>query len=219
MQEMLAIAKKRDLAAFLIIESATQAEFQLHMDTSWSCLRIEPDEGKGQGLRIRSQLADYPSKEAQRESLEATVGMIFTALDIMQKWAAGFHELSKTLREKFDIEHTSTVEELTKVRIPKAQEGAPRVMTEETMDLIKAICRDFSAVAVTMEPSRFRDFLVGVIANTVGHMPDDYFNALTTVVPCGKEGCLCHETIGAPVSGAFHALRKGWKEALENNDG
>lgn len=115
--EMLAIAKERDLAAMLIVHSANQMEFAMHLNASWSCAWVEPDEGKGMQLRIKSKLADYPSKEAQQKAIEATVGMVLASVGTFENWAKTFLTMGKMLGEKLHIEHMNKEEEQTKVKL------------------------------------------------------------------------------------------------------
>lgn len=115
--EMLAVAKARDLAAMIIVHGPSQMEFDIHLKTSWGCAWVEPDEGKGMQLRIKSKLVDYPDKETQKKAMEATVGMFLSSTEALSQWVRAFAAIARMLGKEFDIEHMTKVEEQTKVTL------------------------------------------------------------------------------------------------------
>lgn len=57
------------------------------------------------------------------------------------------------------------------------------------------ITRDLLLVAKANEPKYFTPALMGMIATVVGLLPDEYFEKMTVIEPCGRVGCDCHLTI------------------------
>ena len=48
-------------------------------------------------------------------------------------------------------------------------------------------------LAANSEPQAFKGFLLGaVLGNTVSNLPEDYFERMIKVEPCGEPGCDCH---------------------------
>lgn len=73
------ILKENDIAAVVVLYEEGMSEFNLHVETTKSCIRLE-----GDALRFRSKLADFNGdKEAQHASTEYTVGMIRHFMDLV----------------------------------------------------------------------------------------------------------------------------------------
>lgn len=74
-EEIKDIMKKHDIGGLIVLASPTHLEFLHKFDPSWSCASYEVIEGL-EGIRIRCKREDFPSVEAQKKSLEDTVGMM-----------------------------------------------------------------------------------------------------------------------------------------------
>jgi hypothetical protein len=85
--ELSAVLKKHDMAGLLIVSNQTHVDWRIEVEASWSCARIEKDADGREGLRIRSKLEEYPSREAQKKTLESTVGTLVSMTDVL--WMAG----------------------------------------------------------------------------------------------------------------------------------
>lgn len=67
-------------------------------------------------------------------------------------------------------------------------------------DLLEAIC----AICEKDGPRLAGDFLMGVIINSAGNIPDEQWPDVMRSEPCGKRGCDCHVV----KAGLFEALNK-----------
>lgn len=66
------------------------------------------------------------------------------------------------------------------------EQGAP----EEVLPLI---VRYLLEIAMNSEPQAFKSFFLGgVVTNCVAALPEDYFDEMMKIKPCGREGCDCH---------------------------
>jgi hypothetical protein len=99
MAEIDAVLKKWDMAAAVTVISKTRAMFK-YTFPKWACISIENDE-----LRVRSKRADYPSREAQQETLEQSVHVILQMRDIAAQTFAMCDAIEKRLKESIEIEH------------------------------------------------------------------------------------------------------------------
>lgn len=110
MEEIKAILKAHDIAGVVLLSSEENMEYLYALTPSWSCAKMESHPEGGEVIRIRSKLADYPSKEAQQEQLEWTVGMFMGFWNLLQKAGESMLMITQLLGEHFDIQHTSTFE-------------------------------------------------------------------------------------------------------------
>lgn len=60
-------------------------------------------------------------------------------------------------------------------------------------EVVKLIVERCLGVASVNPPSEFAAwFCGGIIANVIGNLPDEYWEKMSTPVPCGRPGCDCH---------------------------
>jgi len=97
MREIEAVLKKHDCAGLIPLVSEKHAEYLYEIAPSWSCARVEETTDKGFGIRIRSKLKDYPSKEAQKKSIEATAGMFLSFANMAAEQQGHMAKLIKML--------------------------------------------------------------------------------------------------------------------------
>lgn len=83
LEEMTEILKRRNLMGIVSVvsddkgEHGSHAAFTSHFGTSWSAAWIEEFPDGRAGLRLRCKQADYPTKEAWENTMNATInGMI-----------------------------------------------------------------------------------------------------------------------------------------------
>jgi hypothetical protein len=58
------------------------------------------------------------------------------------------------------------------------------------------------------EAPEFKAFFCGgIITNVVANLPEDYFEQLLTIKPCGRVGCDCH-LLAEPAANFFRAIRE-----------
>ena len=94
MAEIEVILKKYDCGAIVTLASPGYTEFLYEISPSWSCAWFERLPGKdGLWIRVRAELADYPSKGAQRKAITDTVSMFLA----FAKRAEADHELMTRL--------------------------------------------------------------------------------------------------------------------------
>jgi hypothetical protein len=99
MAEIAAVLKKYDMAGAVTIVSKERAMFKYFFPT-WSCVAYE-----GDGLRFRAKRADYPSAEAQRETIELSAHIIMQMRDIAAQTFAMCQRIGEALKEKVGLEH------------------------------------------------------------------------------------------------------------------
>ncbi len=78
LDEISAVLKKHDMTGLMIVGNKSHCDWRMNVEASWSCARTEMDAQGLIGLRIRSRRAEYPSLEAQKETVERTVGTFVT---------------------------------------------------------------------------------------------------------------------------------------------
>lgn len=78
MTEISAVLKKHNMAGVFVIGNETHCDWKMVIDPTWSCAWIEELDAQQFAVRVRSKRADYPSSEAQEESVTRTVGMFVT---------------------------------------------------------------------------------------------------------------------------------------------
>lgn len=81
MEEIKLVLAKYDIAGAVVLASQTHMEYLNAISPSWSCCWFEPQPGGGMLLRVRSKRADYPSRAAQKKSIEDTVGLLMGFAD------------------------------------------------------------------------------------------------------------------------------------------
>lgn len=99
MDEMKAVLQKHDLAGVVFVASPTNIEYLYHLDPSWTCLRILPDGGIG----ARAKREDFPSLEAQKQCVAASVTIVVGFADMGRLMHERFMQLLQALGKKFKI--------------------------------------------------------------------------------------------------------------------
>lgn len=102
MAEIKAIMVKHNIAGRVILSSESHIEFMDHLQLDWTCIVDERDTaGKLIGVRIRSKLEEYPSKEAQKEIMENTIGLLVGTMETTRQRDEAYQylleRLSKTI--------------------------------------------------------------------------------------------------------------------------
>jgi len=103
--EIEAILQKHDVAGLVILSSPTHLEYQLHVAARWSCCLNEDHGEKGKAIRIKALRADYPSKEAQAETLKNTVGLILGMSDCCESMIRNLTAVAQMIGTKMEVSH------------------------------------------------------------------------------------------------------------------
>lgn len=93
MKEIVATCKKYDCAAMVTLASEKHVEFLYEISPSWSCAWIQPLPDGEFGIRIRSKLKDYPSKEVQGKVISLTAGMFLAFANMAESQQAQMKHL------------------------------------------------------------------------------------------------------------------------------
>lgn len=100
--EILEVLKRYDLCANMYLIGQHQMEVILHLDATWSRLVLQHS-----GIRLRSKAADYGGdKAAQKQDLEATVGMVRALGELLSHGALAWLAASEQFDEATGAEHT-----------------------------------------------------------------------------------------------------------------
>lgn len=91
--EIKAILKKHDIAGAVILHAPGFGEYLIHLDTSYSCARLE-----GRGLRIKTHGRTHEHKEA-------TANMIGIFSEISGQNLMAFDAIDKELQKRLGAEH------------------------------------------------------------------------------------------------------------------
>ena len=101
--EIKMIMGRHDIGGFVSLVSKTHSEFRLEFP-SWSLAQFEND---GKGVRIRSKLEDFQSKEEQHIATELTAHFILSARDMAEMNFVNLGKLGEILADHMEIEHES----------------------------------------------------------------------------------------------------------------
>jgi hypothetical protein len=99
MAEITHVLRKFDMAGAVTVVAKDRAMFKCTFPT-WSCIRVTETE-----VRFKAKREDYPSKEAQQETVELSVHIIMQMRDIAARTFAFCEQIHQKLGEHFEIEH------------------------------------------------------------------------------------------------------------------
>lgn len=111
LDEISAILKKHDMVGLVVVGNPTHCDWRVEIEASWSCARLDELPGGGHALRIRSKLADYPSKKEQKKQIEATVGTFVTFNDTIDMIKEQFGKILVMISRSVDFIGRSTRED------------------------------------------------------------------------------------------------------------
>jgi len=82
-------------------------------------------------------------------------------------------------------------------------------MTEEQAKKMHQLTKEIGKVAEVTHPLDFSPWLLALIANSIGALPDSYWRRMfeNRFIPCSIPGCNC-EVVGAQVMEALNNLRE-----------
>lgn len=103
MAEIIAVLKKHDVAAHVLLQEYGFSEYLMTIDPTWSLLRF--DQGN---IRIRSKLIEdfAGDKNAQYQASINTAGMVRQFADILARDARLFEDIHALLDQNWNITHT-----------------------------------------------------------------------------------------------------------------
>ena len=99
MAEIVGVLMKYDMAGAISVVSKERAMFRYDFPT-WSCVTLEHD-----GVRFRAKREDFPSLEAQHQTVELSAHIILQMRDIAAQTFVMTEHIEKALHAHFDIEH------------------------------------------------------------------------------------------------------------------
>lgn len=101
MAEIVAVLQKYDMAAAITVISQERAMFRYQFPT-WSCISLE-----GEHVRFRAKSGEFPSKEAQQQSVNLSAHIVYQMRDISAQTFSMCEAIIKELEKKFHITHES----------------------------------------------------------------------------------------------------------------
>lgn len=107
LDEISAILKKHDMAGMVMVANKSHVDWRMHVNTTWSCASFD-----GVELRVRSKLVDYPSREAQKECLESTVGTFVAFHDILERLKENVSTVLVTLSKHIEFNGKTTADQI-----------------------------------------------------------------------------------------------------------
>lgn len=111
LDEITAVLKKHDAVGLVMVGNRTHTDWRMDIEASWSCAWLEKDEQGRHLLRVRSKAKDYPSKEAQKESLQATIGTFVTFSDTLIRLGENVEQVLVMLAKNVEFMGKSTAED------------------------------------------------------------------------------------------------------------
>lgn len=111
LDEIKEVLKKHDMVGLITVGNSTHTDFLIHVDATWSCARIEKSDEQGYFIRIRSKRDEYPTPEAQKESLDKTVGTFVTWHDLLPVLHQQVEKVLIMCAQHMQIDGKSTREE------------------------------------------------------------------------------------------------------------
>lgn len=100
--EFRALCEKYDCMGVALFVSPTHSEFVNRLDPSWSVMRMEDNHH----VRFRSKAVDFPSKQAQDASTEATVHGVTSIIEWSEKLHENWLQVLMALRNHMTILHS-----------------------------------------------------------------------------------------------------------------
>jgi len=100
MAEITAVLKKYDMAGAVTVVSKERAMFKYIFPT-WSCIMPEGE----RGFRFRAKRADFPTAEAQHQTMELSAHIIMQMRDIAAQTFTMCESLASALKEQVGLEH------------------------------------------------------------------------------------------------------------------
>ena len=77
------------------------------------------------------------------------------------------------------------------------------------------IAMELLEIGLQNDPIAFRGALMGVVANCIGELPEEYWKMMCAIEPCGIPGCSCHLTISPATVEYLKKLRKDWQSTFK----
>jgi hypothetical protein len=110
LDEISAVLKKHDMVGLVVVGNPTHCNWRMEVEASWSCAWLEKDGTGRTALRVRSKLSEYPNREAQRKTMETTVGTFVTFNDVVGRVSPQLEQILIMLSKHVDFIGKSTDE-------------------------------------------------------------------------------------------------------------
>lgn len=112
LDEISAVLKKHDVTGIIVVGNRTHCDFRMHVTATWSCAVVVKEEGTDREMvKVRSKREDYPSREAQVEVINHTVGTFVTFSDILDRLNGNVKSLLVMISRHVQFIGRSTTEE------------------------------------------------------------------------------------------------------------
>jgi hypothetical protein len=102
--EIMGVLKKHDMAGAITVISKERAAFRYHFPT-WSVVRLQEAPDGGLAVRIKSKLADFPSREAQNTANELSAHIVYQMRDIATNTFGMCMMVAEKMNEHWDVTH------------------------------------------------------------------------------------------------------------------
>lgn len=102
-REIREVLKKHDCLALINLSSKTHGEFLLHLDSSWSVLKLEDVANGKAGIRVKAKGVKVGTQE--HDNLEASVAFICNSADFCNHFGQAFYQLKALIGERSILEH------------------------------------------------------------------------------------------------------------------
>lgn len=106
MEQIKAVLREHDIAGIVVLNSETSTEYLVHLETSWTAIRIEDGE-RGVGIQFRCTKADIPDDARRKELCRATIGTLAGSIDTMNHIQEGLNYLLAEAGKKIEFSHIS----------------------------------------------------------------------------------------------------------------
>lgn len=111
LDEISQVLAKHDMAGLFVVANKTHCDWRMEISPSWSCAWIENDNIGHCLIRIKSNLADYPDKHAQKLCQERTIGTFVTFGDTLDRLRQNVNRLLMVISKHIDFLGKSTNED------------------------------------------------------------------------------------------------------------
>ncbi len=99
MAEIVGVLQKYDMAGAITVVDKKRSMFKYFFPT-WSCIILGEDQ-----IRFRSKREDYPSTDAQHESVELSAHIIMQMRDVAAQTFGVMEKIGAMLEQRFDLTH------------------------------------------------------------------------------------------------------------------
>src|SRR5438105_913822 len=89
---------------------------------------------------------------------------------------------------------------------------------KELLAAMQDVACTLAGIAGAVPPYAFKSSFGSMIPALLGALPEDYFNEMIKVEPCGVRDCDCHLTVQVINSEFYKAMRKEYQEQTAKHE-